>query len=246
MKISILILINLMISSPLMASSPESEVEGLSISNSTTASEDTTGNFQLIRSSQPKNDQHYDEIKALGIRDVIIFKTDTRGEVKKEISGLESRGINTHHIPFKWADHDSFREVCKQSIAALKIIKNSWNNGTKALLHCSHGQDRTGYIVGLVNLLDEPTDLRQNFQTHLCEGGYGSGNPSKPFYVVNKIRQATTNLYLKMSWKILEENLTWESLSYEVCDVDPGESEDYQNSVEFEYSSFRCEASSRF
>jgi hypothetical protein len=246
MKYTSLILASAFICPTLQASAPESEVEGLCLVNSMIASEDDSGDFQVIRTSQPRKDQQFNELADLEVADVIIFKTDTRGEVVKEIKALEDRGINSHHIPFKWADHESFKKVCKQTIKALKIVKNSWENSTKVVIHCSHGQDRTGYLAGIINLLDNPVDLRENFQSNLCNGGYGSGNPDKPAYVVNKIRQATTNLYLKMSWKVLQGDLTWDSLSEEACSEDPDTIEAYVNAPEFEFSSYKCEASPRF
>ena len=160
----------------------------------------------IVRSMAPRNDSDYKQLLEQKFTDVLIFKHQTRKEVDKEIKKLLELGFKKeqiHHIPFKWHGFASFEGPCKQSIQALKLMVETANKkGRKMLLHCTVGEDRTGYIAGLFKLMLEKSKTQDIFKNEMCFNGFGAGNPKKPLSkVVLPIRESLTPLFLKMAYK---------------------------------------------
>lgn len=173
---------------------------------------------KIIRGMTPKNLQ---ELKDFNVEQVIIFKSQTRKEVDKEIQGLKQLGYNSkqiHHIPFRWKDFESQKLACEQTITALKIIqKQRMQSKGKVFFHCTVGEDRTGYLAGIFRMLDQNYTPEQAFTEEMCENGYGRGNPRKPWKVYGAIRAELTPLFQYMSELILAGEIDLNQLDESVC-----------------------------
>ncbi|GAB4011966.1 MAG: hypothetical protein Fur0010_07240 [Bdellovibrio sp.] len=66
-------------------------------------------------------------------------------------------------------------------------------------------------------MIDQKVSASDAFSNEMCERGYGSGNPYKPIFVVNKIRKGLTPLFIAMSQKIQDLKVNWDSLSPNLC-----------------------------
>ncbi|WP_347358087.1 tyrosine-protein phosphatase [Bdellovibrio sp.] len=202
-----------------------SSVPGLSIPNSHTIYEDAQGTA-VLRGMEPRSKAQVQELASLGIEHVLIFKTDTKGEVAKEITHLKAAGFSNKaitHIPFPWKDLHDFRQACSMTIQALQVIEKSLQRQHSIFFHCTVGEDRTGYLAGLWGLWSQTyASVDQAFRNEMCERGYEAGNPKKPYrQVVAKIRETLTPTYLKMALLLDEARRRGQYLDESLCEQEP-------------------------
>lgn len=191
-----------------------SSIEGLDLPNAHFVNASKT----IIRSMAPHG--YIKMLKKIGVNEVIIFKNQTRNEVDKEIVELNKNGITKiHHIPFRWNKIASFSKACKQTVRALKIMKRVDNtkNG-KLLFHCTVGEDRTGFLAGIWDMLNNGLSHLEAFKSQMCQRGFAHGNPKKPYYVIKQIRQGLTPLYIQMARLIDKGDLALNNLDESVCE----------------------------
>lgn len=169
----------------------------------------------VFRGKEPGN--KIKELAKLNVTDVIIFKNDTKGEVENELSDLESIGITGHHIPFYWKDIPSMQVACEQVIEALTIIKNVREEGGSVYFHCTVGEDRTGLLAGLFQMINNGEDLESAFEEEMCAKGYSDGNPRKPIQVTSAIEKGLTPLFLTLASKIESGELSLNKLDKKIC-----------------------------
>ena len=193
-----------------------SSVEGISIPNTHMLDDNGT----VYRGMAPG--KRIQQLVDLGITDVLIFKNQTRKEVDKEIVALKELGYSNeqiHHIPFKWKDINDFKSACIQTVDALKLIKEVYESDSRSIFfHCTVGEDRTGHLAGIWDMLLEGSSTHESFQTQMCERGYGAGNDHKPWKVVSAIRKGLTPLFFKMARLVENGDLTLDSLDVSACD----------------------------
>jgi hypothetical protein len=160
-----------------------------------------------------------DELAALGVTDVIIFKNQTRGEVDQEVAELEEAGVeNIHHFNFAWKDVANQQAACEQTVNALKVmIEVAESSDRKVFFHCTAGQDRTGHLAGLYRLMTEDITREQAIEDELCANGYSEGNKGKPSEVVYKVNESISPLFLKMASMIVNGKLSADNLDTKVC-----------------------------
>ena len=155
---------------------------------------------QVFRGREPR--KFVDDLQEFGITDVIIFKNDTKGEVVKELEDLESLGLNSHHIEFRWKDIPSMEVACEQVVEAINIIYRVKKNGGSTFFHCTAGEDRTGLLAGAYRMLEEGLSKEEVFEEEMCGRKYGDGNPGKPWAVKSAIQKELTPLFLSIAQKI--------------------------------------------
>ena len=175
----------------------------------------------IIRGMEPR--KHLSDLVTLEVDHVLIFKRETRNEVRRQKEQLLNLGFSAnqiHEIPFRWKDFDSFQHACEQTIQGLKLLQMAKSKKEKIYFHCTVGEDRTGHLSGLYRLLTENSSLENVFQDELCERGYERGNPRKPRTVVDGIRSELSVLFFEMADLIREKQLTLnhKDLSVELCD----------------------------
>lgn len=102
--------------------------------------------------------------------------------------------------------------------------------------HCTVGEDRTGLLSGLWLLLNTKKSIQYVFKNQMCENGYEAGNPQKPAYVVNEIREDLTPLFMMMATKIKRGELSLSNLTTKIC----------FSSIDFKADYFQCEGSSKY
>ncbi len=203
-------------------------------------------------------DHYLDQIKNAGVTDVLIFKTTEpdRDDITMQKDAMVAKGMDAakiKSIPFPWKGFTDFKEVCKMSLEALRLLKEVKDNPEKKLLlHCTVGEDRTGYLAALFALLNEealrenPSKVKEIFKEEACRGGYAAGNATKPERVVESINEALTPLFTKMAFKIQRGYLSWNRLSDRQCDIDPANFESYDYDEDFNPADYVCETSPDF
>lgn len=213
-------------------------VPGLSISNSHIVTE--SGATKVIRGMAPRSVAQIQELKKLGVTEVLIFKNETKNEVQTEIAQLQKAGFAAEaitNVPFPWKDLPDFKSTCQMTIQALHVIEQAASHGRSIYFHCTVGEDRTGYLASLWELWSGARSSIQNsFQEQMCERGYEAGNPNKPYRdVVLKVREGLTPLYLKMLSVLANARNNGEELSASLCDNEP--------KLQFKPQDFYCKAS---
>lgn len=171
----------------------------------------------LLRGAQPG--KIAGDLRDLGVEAVVIFKSDTRGEVAKEIEALLSTGFeesDVHHIPMAWKDLD-LSEACAQTVQALEVLTTAVSEGKTVFFHCTAGEDRTGMLAGLYRIIHEDADVDLMFQEELCEKGYSDGNPGKPRIVTEQIENGLTPLYFALAEKITAAKTSGRQLGKRLC-----------------------------
>lgn len=230
------------------------------------------GDKKILRSMRPWNRDpitpsimsvdpvYVDQIIAAGVTDLLIFKTQEpdRDDIALQKEAFLEKGFNETQItsiPFPWKGFTEFKDVCLmtlQGLRKLKEVKDDTANNKKILVHCTVGEDRTGYLAALYTLLEE-RDLRANpqrvkeiFNEEACRGGYEGGNINKPRAVKASIREALTPLFTKMAFKIQRGYLSWEKLDDQQCEIDPGNFESYDYDENFNPEDYTCKKSPDF
>lgn len=197
-----------------------SSVKGITVPNAHLVAK---GRGVLVRGSAPLGRAR--ELVQAGITDVVIFKEETRGEVSREINELRQAGIRPaaiKFIPFRWKQFESFESACAQTVDALQVlVAVHASPGRAAYFHCTHGEDRTGYLAALTRMLLEGASSRKVFEAEMCEHGYEAGNPRKPPFVVQAIRGELTPIFLRMAALIESGKLRLDRLDPAVCQSAP-------------------------
>lgn len=214
------------------ASDFPSQVEGIVTGNAILIEDGSKGKGVLVRSEQP-NTREFDHLVEWGIDTFIIFKNENKSRmVSKEIASFKSHGFvlneaNTkrgkkrvYHLPISY-DSAGYETSCVYTIAALKIIRDNQKDGRTTLFHCSHGQDRTGHLAGLYELLTTNHSARDIFRERMCRYGYGAGNTNKPKFVVNNIRKNLTPVFINMVALVKTGAISWKRLGYAACKIPP-------------------------
>ena len=112
---------------------------------------------KVYRSAQP-NKKGFQELKTLGIRNVLSFRDYHSDDDGKNF------GLNLYRVKMEAGDITT-----DQVTAALRIIRNAEG---PVLIHCWHGSDRTGLVSAMYRIVlrgwskDEAID-------ELMHGGYG-------------------------------------------------------------------------
>ena len=130
----------------------------------------------ILRGGQPTA-EGWSWLKSEGITDVI--KLDTEGESSDAIAG--SMGMTVHRFPIPWWQQVLLRPPQSLLVAAVACIKGNM------FIHCEHGQDRTGLIVGCFRLSQGWTKsdayaemLEHGFHENLLGGLKGRWNTQNP------------------------------------------------------------------
>ena len=226
-----------------------SSIDDIGIFNSHLVSTTSNGT-KLFRGMKPFRDEDFADLQTLGIEAVLIFKKPTgTGEVDEETDALDPIGVsatNVANVEFPWKDFTDFREPCRMTVRSLKLLRDWTAAGKTTFFHCTVGEDRTGYLAGLYRLLTETTTAKAMFEQEMCERGYSSGNPQKPFVAVaREVDSDLTPLYLKMAFKIAKGELTKTSLDESVCDTDPASSPMFTG-AQWDPTAYRCQISTRY
>ncbi len=207
-------------------------VEGLSIPNSHYVIDEL-----IIRGQTPRNKDEYLELVSLGVKNILIFKKETKNEVQAEIKTLNSLGVKSLHISFPWKDIMEFSPVCEDVKQALLWLENKKNAGEKSFFHCTVGEDRTGLLAGLILFSNTGLNIKNIFQEELCEKGYEAGDPEKASNVSKLVRENLTPVFLKMAYLI---KMAKNSPSKVHCGHNFDADSHFKASIYAQTASFRC------
>ena len=204
-----------------------STVPGLpTISNASFVEKNKKGG-EIIRGNAPLNYKNLKMMKDYGIYNFIIFKKDTRGEVKGEITGLLDAGFSLDqiiNIPFDWADNKDFTPGCQKFMQGIELLKTAMKNNKKIFFHCTTGEDRTGALAANYLLaVKKGSNIKTLFKKEMCDKGYEAGDPDKDREVVEKIRSGLTQTFLKTAYRIDEAKKKKRVIDATICEKDPTE-----------------------
>jgi tyrosine-protein phosphatase SIW14 len=94
-------------------------------------------------------------LKELGIRTVIDLRIEKKGQVEEE-AAVKSLGLNRVRIPLG-AEAPTEKQVA-QFLALLKKAKSE-----PVFVHCQHGADRTGAMVGIWRVTQSKWGFAQTY-----------------------------------------------------------------------------------
>ncbi len=200
-----------------------STVTGVTIPNAHLVGDYSRGQSFVLRGMAPKQFQ-IDELIDVGIHRVLIFKSETKDEVVKEIAELKSKGFKTKdimHAPMPWKDITNFQDVCEMTLESMIFIEESTRQKKNVYFHCTVGEDRTGYLAGLWGLWSGHfSDVNKAFREEMCDRGYESGNPKKPYVVAKAVRDNLTPTFIKMVTLLAESRRAGLNLKQIKCPRD--------------------------
>jgi protein-tyrosine phosphatase len=163
----------------------------------------------IIRAMAPRNEKDLDRLIELGVEKFLIFKIDTNGDVEKQKNLLLTKGYvakDILHLPFPWKDVTDYQYVCEMTVEALNFLKASDSKKQTTFMHCTVGEDRTGYLAGLYKIYSQQSNSAEEvFANELCDKGYEAGNPKKVFHVVQKVKESLTPAFFGMV-DLIEKN----------------------------------------
>lgn len=166
---------------------------------------------KILRGGAPRNTEELKSLIDFGIKKIIIFKNETKDEVRKEIKGLTNLDFPREDIvsiPMPWRDFHNFEKQCEMTIQAMQEIEQALADNESLFFHCTVGEDRTGYLAALWRVWKNPMLGKEHlFINEMCARGYEGMNPHKPKHFVDKIRAYMTPLYLSMFDLIREASL---------------------------------------
>ena len=100
----------------------------------------------LYRSAQPTTRQIDNVIARHGIKTILIVRSGKSERVPDEAAFAQSRGVNVVQIPI-----DSRKPITDEQVEAFfQCVDNPANR--PALIHCSAGRHRTGYLCALYRI----------------------------------------------------------------------------------------------
>jgi protein tyrosine/serine phosphatase len=125
----------------------------------------------LWRSGQPTTQAEWQWLKDRGVRHVVKLNFDGEGTD----DGARALGLDVHELSIQpegdldWFDdltHTFVKPDPQRLNDALVVI----TAGGGVLVHCTHGQDRTGLVVGLHRVLHEHWTKARAYQEMLARG----------------------------------------------------------------------------
>jgi protein tyrosine/serine phosphatase len=207
-------------------------IEGLSIPNSHYVIDEL-----IIRGQTPRNKDEYLELLDLGVKNVLIFKKETKNEVQTEIKTLNSLGIKNLHISFPWKDILEFTPVCMEVKKALIWLEAKKDAGEKSFFHCTVGEDRTGLLAGLILYNNNSSNVKNIFEEELCQKGYEAGDPNKASNISKLVRENLTPVFLKMAYLNKMAKFNPSKIN---CAHNFNEDSHFSASIYAQTASFRC------
>lgn len=139
LKILLLVIAAFPVSVPVRANSAEFSVYAKPIPNFRQVTE------QLFRGGRPSN-ANLAELKQRGIGTVINLENEP-GPVANERRAAEQLGLNFVSSPMSWLTRPEDQQV--DNLLSLLADESAF----PIFLHCRHGEDRTGLIMGLYRVL---------------------------------------------------------------------------------------------
>jgi protein tyrosine/serine phosphatase len=110
----------------------------------------------IWRSGQPTTPEQWSYLKALGVRTVIKLNFESEGSDQ----GATDVGLDVHVLSIQpEGDKDILENAAgtrvRPDIAKVAEAERLMAIGGGVLVHCTHGQDRTGLIVGIHRILHD-------------------------------------------------------------------------------------------
>ena len=119
----------------------------------------------LFRGQQP-TDKGLAELKAMGVKTVVYLHFNKK-QAAHEKAVVESQGMRFVHIPMSWITPPKPAQIDQW----LKLTSDPANQ--PVFVHCQHGKDRTGAMVGIYRLANDGWSFDQAYK-EMKEKGFRS------------------------------------------------------------------------
>lgn len=120
-------------------------------------------NDWLFRGGQPEKRQ-YQSLADLGVKTVINLRS-TRKLIDTERALVEQCGMQFESIPMTYMKSPTYKEVQR----FIELVDDQTKR--PIFVHCLHGADRTGILVGIYRMLREGWDVKDAF-AEMRAGGW--------------------------------------------------------------------------
>lgn len=126
----------------------------------------------LWRSGQPMTAEHWAQLKALGVSRVVKLNFESEGSD----DGAQTAGLIVYELAIQPnGDVDIFDAIANSftrpdpaRLAEAQSLLQLGGGGV--LVHCTHGQDRTGFVIGQSRVLADGWDKSQAYSEMLNYG----------------------------------------------------------------------------
>jgi|GEM_PF-686819 len=191
-----------------------------------------------IRGQAPRNLSDIHKLKDLNVKNVLIFKNQTKNEVDIEKKWLQDEKITFLHLDFPWKNIVDEVKVCKMAVQGILFLKSHGQKGSVNYFHCTVGEDRTGLLAGLLTLTSKPRlSVKSIFRDEMCQRGFADGNPGKDSHVAQLVKDNLTPLFLKMAYIITKQN---GKISETDCEKNFNNDPHFQSSIYSKTHLFQC------
>ncbi len=119
-------------------------------------------NDTLLRGGQPTRGG-FTRLKGEGVKTVVNLREDT-GQILEEEKLVQILGLNYESIPL----NPFFRPGQESVLRFLEIVLEP--EMQPVFVHCLHGQDRTGMMVGIYRMVVDGFDFKTSFNEMLALG----------------------------------------------------------------------------
>jgi protein tyrosine/serine phosphatase len=122
----------------------------------------------IWRSAQPTNAQEWEYVKSQGIRHVVKLNFDSEGSD----ADAKAIGLDVHVLSIQpEGDKDLLDNLkntfVRPNVGKLAEAENVIAAGGGVLVHCTHGQDRTGLVIGIHRVMHEHKSKADAYQEML-------------------------------------------------------------------------------
>ena len=123
----------------------------------------------IWRSGQPATPEQWAYLKSIGVKHVLKLNFDTEGSDKEALTqGLDVHPLSIQPEGDKDVIHKVLGTIVKPSEETLNEAEKLLESGDGWLVHCTHGQDRTGLVVGRYRVLHDSWTPKAAYQEMLA------------------------------------------------------------------------------
>jgi tyrosine-protein phosphatase SIW14 len=122
---------------------------------------------ELWRSGQPTTDVQWQYLYSLGIRHVVKLNFNSEGSD----DGATKAGLDVHVLSIQpEGDKDIWSNITNTFVELISQAEAIIASGGGVLVHCTHGQDRTGLVISISRLLYDGWTKEQAWNEMLDRG----------------------------------------------------------------------------
>lgn len=122
----------------------------------------------IYRGGQP-GDKGFNWLKSVGVTDIIKLNEENESDTSSDVAA-EALGIKVHYFPIPIVDQIIFKPNKEEVQNAVNTMETLFTEPTNIFVHCHHGEDRTGLIVGCYRVWKQGWNKHTAGQEMLANG----------------------------------------------------------------------------